>query len=341
MCKPTAKSVSYQNNAGPELVKNSDTTGIDEASNSPPRNKVRVAIFTVVGSVAVNTALKVIESRDDLEVACVITCSGPRSKRSEQHIGVAQALYPIDPNIDIIMSNKKTKYATLMEAYEVDLVLTCVFPWLLPPSLTSNPNIRYGCINLHPSDLPKYRGPNPLGWAIVNGDDSICVTVHRMDGSFDTGPILAQTSFHVGVNDGIFDIMRNGEEAFQFAIDKAITRTIKEDPGDSQEDKEASEAPCFCPEFRLLDFEETSLNVHNKVRAWSRQPGYTPGALASIEGKTVRIVKTFYCDDDERSNPQSNSSDLPGTVVARNEESGDFQVQCGDGCLTVLEWYEE
>ena len=317
----------------------SNSTGSGQHTAKQP-NKVRVAVFTVVGSVAINTAMKVIEGRDDLELACVLTCSGPRSKRSEQHIGVATALYPEHPNVDIIMSNKKSKYAALMETYEVDLVLSCFFPWLLPPSLTENPSIQYGCINLHGSDLPNYRGPNPLGWALLNGDDHISVTVHRMDANFDTGSVLATESYPLGINDDVYDIIRNGEESFRLAMDKAITRAIKGDPGERQIG-EPSQAPVFSPEMQWLDLKKSTFEVHNTIRAWSRQPGCTPGALVKVDGKTIRITKTYFSEDTV--NIGVSERDLSGAtcMFSSGNSPGTFELRCGDGYLRVLEWFDE
>lgn len=336
MCRATSN---------PQAPRDNQQIGINTIPNtSSLSKKARVAIFTTVGSVAVNTALKVIENRDDLEVACVVTCSGPKSIRSKACIDVAQCLFDYDPNIDIIVSNKKTRYAALMEAYDVDLVLSCIFPWLLPKSLVNNTNIRYGCINLHPSDLPKYRGPNPLGWAILNGDGEIHVTVHRMDSSFDTGATLAQTTFPLDVNDSIFDIIKNGEGAFISAMDQAITKALSGDPGIPQVEAKASQATRFDPDLRILDFERSALDVHNTVRAWSRQPGYSPGAIAQIKTKDgatrcIRIIKTHYDPalvSEDTENPSND--DLPGTITKREIKSRTFNIQCANGCLKVLEW---
>ena len=155
---------------------------------------------------------------------------------------------------------------------------------------------------------------------------------------------MAKSSFPLDVNDSIFDIIKNGEGAFRTAMDQAITKALSGDPGIPQVEAKASQATRFDPDLRILDFEMSALDVHNTVRAWSRQPGYSPGAIAQIKtvnGSTrfIRIIKRRYDPalvSEDKENPSYNG--LPGTITKREIKSRTFNIQCGNGCLEVLEW---
>lgn len=92
--------------------------------------------------------------------------------------------------------NHDTAVRTLA-AYEADLVVVCCYPRRIPPNLIET--ARLGGVNVHPSLLPQYRGPLPLFWVFRNGETATGVTVHQVDGSLDTGPILRQSQIDVPV----------------------------------------------------------------------------------------------------------------------------------------------
>jgi methionyl-tRNA formyltransferase len=94
------------------------------------------------------------------------------------------------PEVDVVLPASRERIAPLLRALEPDLVLCAGFPWKLPLEALEVP--RLGVVNFHPSLLPRYRGPIPVGWAIRNGDREIGVTFHRMAAELDTGPILSQ-----------------------------------------------------------------------------------------------------------------------------------------------------
>ena len=100
------------------------------------------------------------------------------------------------PEVDVVMPASRERIAPLLRALEPDLALCAGFPWKLPAEALEVP--RLGVINFHPSLLPRYRGPIPVGWAIRNGDREVGVTFHRMSADLDTGPILAQATLALG-----------------------------------------------------------------------------------------------------------------------------------------------
>src|ERR671923_287621 len=108
-------------------------------------------------------------------------------------VGLRVALVSTVPEaVDVIVPASKARIAPLLRVYEPDLLLCLAFPWLIPGDALDVP--RLGAVNTHPSLLPRYRGPNPIGWMFRNDDPEVGLTFHRMDDAFDTGAILAQGS---------------------------------------------------------------------------------------------------------------------------------------------------
>ena len=101
-------------------------------------------------------------------------------------------------------------------SYEPDYILSIYYRKIFPKSLLQLP--KYGCINIHPSLLPEYRGPVPTAWALLNGEKETGITIHLMDEGIDTGDILFQKTVDIDYNDTGFDlytkIMNAGVELF-------------------------------------------------------------------------------------------------------------------------------
>jgi methionyl-tRNA formyltransferase len=104
-------------------------------------------------------------------------------------------------DIPIIAANglKSLELRELLEGFTPDLIVTACFPWRLPAAILDLP--RYGCLNVHPSLLPRWRGPEPLLWTFLADDPITGTTIHLMDKEFDTGPILLQET--LPVDDGV------------------------------------------------------------------------------------------------------------------------------------------
>ena len=94
--------------------------------------------------------------------------------------------------LDVLVPARRTSIAPLLASVAPDLVVSMGFPWKVPVDALQVP--RRGWVNSHPALLPLHRGPDPVAWAIRAGDEAIGVSVHRMDATLDTGPILAQQS---------------------------------------------------------------------------------------------------------------------------------------------------
>src|SRR5262249_42819339 len=147
----------------------------------------------------------------------------------------------IDPAIPILVTDRLEPIQAALVAFDLDLILVQMFPRRLPASVLAIP--RLGCVNVHPSLLPRYRGPNPVSWQLYNGETEIGITCHRMDASFDTGPILLQWTLPIHPEDN--------REAVRRALNDQVVQRLPEllglieagTPGSPQIDVGASYAP--------------------------------------------------------------------------------------------------
>jgi methionyl-tRNA formyltransferase len=257
--------------------------------------KARIALFTV-RDFAIEHALPIIASRPDAELAVVLTTPGPKGRRSPAHLSVMEALHRLGhANVDVLCSNKKSKWPDLLALYDVNLILVSGFPWLIPAAVLDDPRIALGVINFHNSHLPRFQGPNAFGHYMLTGESSVGYCCHRMSAEFDTGPILFTETVPLDMNEDYQDLKLKMPAVFSGMIDKAITLALKGEPGIPQTGT-PSHAPKFDDAFRWIDFQNASArDVHNKVRAYYGERDHPKGALANLDdGTVICITKTRY-----------------------------------------------
>lgn len=217
-------------------------------------------------------------------------------------------------HLDILIPSDRSRIARLLAPYEPDLLVCMGFPWRIPAEALAIPKL--GAINSHPSLLPRYRGPSPVAWAMRNGDAELGLSFHYMDDDFDTGPVLAQGSLPL---DDYEDWETLGAKLGPLALGllpRVLERVAVGDPGDPQEG-ESSYAPFFDDDYVHVDWTRPAREVHNQVRAWRfmqfAPAGGVRGALAPLDGETVRVLRTSL------------------------EPGAGTRVDCGDGPIWVVE----
>jgi methionyl-tRNA formyltransferase len=219
--------------------------------------------------------------------------------------------------IDLLFPHDKHGVKRLLRAYEPDLMLCWGFPWKIPAAALAVP--RLGSINLHPAELPRYRGPVPFAWALRSGDSRIGVTWHRMDAELDTGPILGQATVPIEDTDQtILDIGPRTTAAALGLLPAVLEKAIAGDPGEPQDDSQATWAGHFeDDEYARVDWLHSARKIHVQVRAWQltfNMSGIV-APVADLDGERVRLVRTSLTD--------------PGDGARR--------VEAGDGPLWIVE----
>jgi methionyl-tRNA formyltransferase len=263
------------------------------------------------------------------EPVAVVTSQGPHGRQNESNPQRREffnrQIWESPPDLDIAIAHDRRRLAPLLAAFEPDLVLCLGFPWRVPPDALAVP--RLGIVNGHPSLLPRYRGPSPLAWAVRNAEPEIGMSYHRMDEDFDTGGVLAQGSVPLGDDDWMPELQPKLAALSAQLLPRVFERLAAGDPGDPQDDALSSYAGFFEDEYSPVDWSRPADELHRQVRAWSFMFGYGRGAVADIEGESVRIV---------RSRVERGVTDgSPGDIVRRDGEA--LLVRCGEDALWVLE----
>lgn len=201
-----------------------------------------------------------------------------------------------------------------------DLIVVVAFGQILPKDLLEVPPV--GCVNVHASLLPKYRGAAPLNWCIVNGEQETGVTTMLMDVGLDTGPMLLKASLPIDPDEGIQSLHDRmsvvGAELLSKTIDGLKQGSITPQ---EQDDSQSSYAPLLKKEHGLVDWQRTATEIHNQVRGLS----IWPGVVTQLDGVQIKLHRTAVAD----------GIGQPGTVI--NSGKDGIKVACGQGSLIIKE----
>jgi methionyl-tRNA formyltransferase len=217
------------------------------------------------------------------------------------------------PELDIVIPSRREGIAPLLRRYEPDVFICVGFPWKIPPDALDVP--RLAAINGHPSLLPHYRGPSPVSWAIRNGETEIGYTWHRMDAELDTGPILAQGSVTLEDEHSWEELEPKLVPVVVELLTDALARVEVGDSGDPQEQGAGDYFPFFGDDYAWIDPSSSRSEIYRQVKAWrfaSATDGLR-GALAELDGKTVRVLRTSLAPAEGRA------------------------IECADGTLWIVE----
>jgi methionyl-tRNA formyltransferase len=205
----------------------------------------------------------------------------------------------------------------------VDAGVVAAYGRILPDWMLHEP--KYGCLNVHSSLLPKYRGAAPINWAIVNGETETGVTIMQMDEGLDTGAILLQGKLAIGADERTPELTaRLAELGAQLLVETLVKLERNELQPIPQNNKEATYAQILKREDGQIDWTMTAANIRNRMR------GFTPfpGCYTFLNEQKLEITN---CQVEALAQPHE-----PGTVCEVAKES--FVVACGgDSQLRITE----
>ena len=206
----------------------------------------------------------------------------------------------------------------IIKGYQPDVIVVAAYGKILPKSIIDYP--KYGCINVHGSILPKYRGAAPIQWSVINGDKETGVTTMQMNEGLDTGDMLLIDKMPIAIDDtteSVFDklAVMGGE---------IIVKTLKlAEEGKlnpiKQDDLKSSYAPMLDKSISEIDFTKDALTVHNLIRglySW-------PIAQTTFKGKKLKVYKSAL----------SKLSGKVGEVVSLEP----LTIACGENAVEILE----
>jgi methionyl-tRNA formyltransferase len=278
-------------------------------------SKLRIVYFSSRPSGLTNTIAGALKEAG-AEILLIVMTPGPPRRQTEAYKDVVEHKLP---GIDILVTSHIPRIEPMLRELKPDLIYVTGFPWRLPADLLALP--RLGSINTHPAALPKYRGPNPVFWPVMNGDTEIGLTIHRMDPEFDTGPILAQATMPIDPDWYIEDVGAHLIDLVPRVIPKAFAAVLAGEPGTPQPTEGASYAPLATEADRELDWNRPARQLRNRVRAWGME-----GALGKIDGKQWIVRRARVAEES-----------APGAEVGSLVDLGSKgqAVQTGDGLLLL------
>lgn len=202
-----------------------------------------------------------------------------------------------------------------------DLIVVVAYGQILPKSVLDIP--QYGCINVHASLLPRYRGAAPIHKAVIDGEQVTGVTTMLMDAGLDTGDILVRRATEIGREETAGELHDRlallGREAMEETLRRLCDGTLK---AESQDDAKSCYAPMMKKEDGLIDWSRPAAEIHNQVRGLSPWPG----AFTYWNGQLLKIGRT---------QAEKGADAVPGTVVSADIEG--VCIACGRGVLRVCE----
>lgn len=252
-------------------------------------------------------AVPILEALIDKYNVIMVVCQPDKEKDRKGNIIYSPCKeIALKNNIEVYQPNKiRDEYQYILDK-NPDIIITAAYGQIIPLEILGYP--KYGCINVHGSLLPKLRGGAPIHHAIINGDKIAGVTIMYMDKKMDAGDIISQRSIEIGENTILDDLYYKlsilGRDLLLDTLPSIFNGTndrIKQD-----EDK-VTFGFNITKEEEKIDFNDTSNNIHNKIRGLSS----IPGAYAIINNKRMKIYLS------EKTNNISKSK--PGTINDINE----------------------
>ncbi|MFF0575375.1 methionyl-tRNA formyltransferase [Streptosporangium saharense] len=224
---------------------------------------------------------------------------------------VNDILSVIPAEVDLLLPGDVDGLADALRGYRTDVVVVCGLSWRLPRVVLDAP--RLGIINVHPSLLPRHRGPMAIQWAIRDGEAETGVTAHWMDERIDTGNIIVQHGGIVLPEYVTYEqLWPQVTPVIQNVVAEALTLAADGFVGEPQDDRKATHARMMEPEYSYIDWSRQARSIHDQVRVFHYGAGI-PGPFAKLDAGWVRVMRTSL------------------------EAGTGTRVECGDGPLWVVE----
>lgn len=214
------------------------------------------------------------------------------------------------------------EFAAWVREQVADVALVMAYGRILPPTVLEAP--RRGCMNLHASLLPKYRGAAPIAWAIVRGEKETGISLMQMDEGCDTGPVYTKRAIPIGENATADDVARELAALAATVVREDLPRAVAgEIAAEPQDHAAATLAPLLKKEDGRIAWDRPAREVHDHIRGMTSWPG----AFTTAFGKTLKVLESRVISE-------KGAAAEPGTVLVA-DKSG-IEVACGAGVLAVV-----
>ena len=207
-----------------------------------------------------------------------------------------------------------------------DVICVVAYGKILPKEILEIP--KYGCINVHASLLPKYRGAAPIQWAVLNGDETTGVTTMYMDIGMDTGDMILKEEVKIGEEETTGELWERLSKIGGKLLRKTLTQIEDGTAPRTKQGEDFTMAPMLDKQMAKIDWKnKTAKEVKNLVR------GLNPimGAYSNLDGKKIKFWKVQILDEN-----QGLTDKEPGTVLLADSKQG-LHIKTKDKAISVLE----
>lgn len=285
-------------------------------------------IFMGTPDFSVPTLERLIDSRHEV-IAVVTQPDKPRGRGKEIQMTPVKEL-AVKHEIPVYqpVRARESSFVEQMRALQPDVMVVIAFGQILSEELLQVP--RYGCINIHASLLPKYRGAAPIQWAVINGDEETGITTMMMDAGMDTGDMLEKTVIRLDEKEtggSLFDrLSLLGGDLILSTLDKAENGTLERTP---QNHEEATYVKKIPKSLGDIDWTMDAAAIERLIRGLNPWPS----AYTHLNGKMLKLWEAEVLPDSAAGKGTEAESRKPGQVL---EASGsNLAVQTGNGILKI------
>ena len=250
--------------------------------------------------------------------------------------------YALEKNLKIyqpIKIRNNTEFLDEIRALAPDVICVVAYGKILPKEILEIPKL--GCINVHGSLLPKYRGAAPIQWAVLNGDKTTGITTMYMNEGMDTGDMILKEEVEIGPEETTGDLWQKLSKIGGEILVKTLKLIEEGKAPREKQTEEATLAPMLNKEMALIDWENSDANkIHNLIR------GLNPimGAYSYIDGKKIKFWKSkvltkeeFFSYKTEFEEYEAKFNNLvPGTILIADDKDG-LYIKANGGVLKILE----
>ena len=269
-------------------------------------------------------SLKALVESGKHEICGVITQPDKPKGRGYALLPPPVKVYALEKGLDVYQPEtlKDEAFANLLDELSPELIAVTAYGKILPKNVIDYP--KYGCINVHGSLLPEYRGAAPMQRAIIDGKDTTGVTIMYMAEGLDTGDMLLKKEFKIGENDNL-EVIHDGlgelgATALIELIDLLAEGKAERIP---QDDALSTYAKKITKEDCAVDFNNDATSVHNLIR------GLSPVPLAfthTTNGKMLKLIESRIADNEI-------AHDNPGAVISLDDG---IEIACKTGSVRIL-----
>lgn len=250
--------------------------------------------------------------------------------------------YALEKNLKIyqpIKIRNNTEFLDEIRTLAPDVICVVAYGKILPKEILEIPKL--GCINVHGSLLPKYRGAAPIQWAVLNGEKITGITTMYMDEGMDTGDMILKEEVEIGPEETTGDLWQKLSKIGGEILVKTLKLIEEGKAPREKQTEEATLAPMLNKEMALIDWENSDANkIHNLIR------GLNPimGAYSYIDGKKIKFWKSkvltkeeFFSYKTEFEEYEAKFNNLvPGTILIADDKDG-LYIKANGGVLKILE----